>query len=55
MTVDGAAVRDRLAGLVPADSPVAALLDQLVYGMSDAEYAVVATAIVRAVRREARA
>jgi hypothetical protein len=46
--IDGAAVRDRLPALTPA---AAALADQLVAGMSDREYVVVAVALVRALAR----
>jgi len=51
VTVDGAAVADRLRGRLPLGSPAGPLVDQLYAGMGDAEYAALAVAIVRILAR----
>ncbi|HEV2520636.1 MAG TPA: hypothetical protein VGX00_08525 [Thermoplasmata archaeon] len=47
MTVDGAAVRDRLLPLVPPGSLARPLVDQLCAGMDDATYTLLVIAITR--------
>jgi len=54
MSVDAAAIADRLRPLVRPDSPAAALVSQLHDGMDDAEFGAIAVGIVRALaQREA--